>query len=159
MSSPRTRFLRALLVCAFGLALGVTLFSGFHLVHDRTMPSLQSHELLGWIAGAAMAVHVALRWRWFAGAVRGLPRLRAPVRTNLLLGTFLTLAMGLQVASGALLEPGSAWQGLHHLTSKLVIAATVWHVVRHWPWIKARLAPWAARRGAENPVLEAGPSR
>ena len=166
-SSARRRCAHALLMGALAVGLGVTLWSGFHLAHDRGVASTPStpsqstqfHELLGFTAGAAMALHVALRWRWLVSVVPKLPRLRGPVRTSFILGTFLTLAVGLEVVSGALLGPGTAWQGLHHLSSKLVIAATVWHVVRHLPWLKVRLAPWAARRGGQNPVLDGGPSR
>ncbi|MGC4114061.1 MAG: hypothetical protein QM765_05265 [Myxococcales bacterium] len=157
--SSRKRFVHALLMCVLALGLGFTLWSGFHLEHGTSPSSTQFHELLGWTAGVVVALHVALRWRWLSSVVRQLPRLKGEARTNLILGTALTLALGLEVASGALLEPGNAWRGLHHLSSKLVIPLGVWHVVRHWGWLKLRLVPWAARRGGENPVLRVGPAR
>lgn len=159
MSATQRRFLHALGMCALAAGLGVTLGSGFHLVHDRTLQATKLHALLGFSAGGAMAVHVALRRRWLSSVLRRFPDLRGEARKTFVLGALLAVAVALEVVSGALLEPGSAWQGLHHLSSKLVLALAVWHVVRHRGWLKLRLAPWAARRGDEKPVLEAGASR
>ncbi len=159
MSATRRRLAHALLICALGLVMGAALGTGTWLEHAAGRATRPLHELLGWGAGAAVVLHVALRWRWFASVARGWSRLKGPVRTNLLLGTFLTTAVGLEVTSGALLDSDLHWRGLHHAVSKVVIVLSVWHVVRHWAWLKARLAPWTARRAPEKAVLAGGRPR
>ena len=117
------------------------------------------HLVTGVVMVAAVAVHLAIHWRWVkmmvrrvvAGLNTGSMSMSRAARLNLVLDTVVALSFAICAGSGIyfLFVPGShgtaasglivsqvAWDLIHTWSGVVLIAAAVVHLAIHWRWVK-----------------------
>lgn len=141
---------RRWLVVLLGAGTIVAMVSGFDLANSRSESELL-HLALGLVIGVSMVVHCLLRWTGLVSLLRGKARAvrsRGRVDIALLACASLVTLSGVALSGWVDLGDASAWRGPHHLGSKLLFVAVVWHLVQHRSWFAALLRRRAPAEGA-----------
>ncbi len=117
------------------------------------------HTVAGLAMVVAVAVHVAIHWRWVKMMARrvwtaltgGEASMSRPARLNLILDAVVAASFGLCALSGIyfLFVPGgqgaldpnllfsrTIWDLIHTWSGVLLIVAAVVHLAIHWRWVK-----------------------
>jgi hypothetical protein len=134
------------------------------------LTGLAVHEWLGLAIGGALAVHVALHWKWVVGVTRKLLG-KPPARTRLyyLLDAVLLVAFVTIVGSGVAMSqsvlpllglqgsPSMAIVAIHKLSSYLTLAMLVAKLVLHRRWIANAVTRHPIGHGQPEPRRGAVP--
>jgi hypothetical protein len=106
------------------------------------------HEWLGIVFGGALVYHILVHWAWIRNATRkifgklpAVQRIRYGVDLALFVMMTIVVASGILISRDALPALGITiagsryWNGLHHVTSNLVILLVGLHLALSWSWI------------------------
>lgn len=132
---------RRWLVVLLGAGAVVAMVTGFDLTHSRGESEVL-HLVLGLVIGLGMVVHCLLRWTGLLALLRGKARAvrsRGRVDVALLACAAAVTLSGVALSGWVDLGAPAAWRGLHHLGSKVLFVAVVWHLVQHRSWFAALL--------------------
>lgn len=156
---------------------------GIQILFDRHTWS-DLHLVTGVLMVAAVAVHIAIHWRWIqmmarrmvAGLTTGTVSMSRAARLNLALDAVVALSFAVCAVSGIyfLFVPGGhgttasgllfsqvTWDLIHTWSGVVLITAVVVHLAVHWRWVKnvtARLfLSVLPRRRADKESMSASP--
>jgi hypothetical protein len=156
---------------------------GIQILFDRHTWS-DLHLVTGVLMVAAVAVHIAIHWRWIqmmarrmvAGLTTGTVSMSRAARLNLALDAVVALSFAVCAVSGVyfLFVPGGhgttasgllfsqvTWDLIHTWSGVVLITAVVVHLAVHWRWVKnvtARLfLSVLPRRRADKESMSASP--
>lgn len=136
-------------IALLGGAFVVVTLLGFQRAHGPASGPQPVHQWLGLLIVAGMVAHLVAHWSWLARVTRTTKAgLRRRTRGNyaiaVVLGVLVLVVAVSGVGLGGLwgeeLARASAWKGVHHLCSKLLLLVAGWHVVRHRRWIVGKVA-------------------
>lgn len=126
----------------------IALFLMFIVDMNTHFTGIPVHEWLGIVFGGALVYHILLHWAWISNATRKLfAKLPTIQRIRYGVDLFLFVVMVIVVASGIWISrvalpavglaptPSRFWNGLHHITSDLVIFLVGLHIALSWSWI------------------------
>jgi hypothetical protein len=153
------------------LFIDIALLFAFLVSLRPFLTGLAVHEWLGLAIGGALAVHVALHWKWVVGVTRKLLG-KLPARTRLyyLLDAALLVASATIIGSGVAMSQsvlpllgleGSASMALvmiHKLSSTLTLSTLVAKLVLHRQWIANAVKRHLLGRGHAEPRQGAVPA-
>ncbi|MBI5542445.1 MAG: DUF4405 domain-containing protein [Deltaproteobacteria bacterium] len=133
-------------VIGLGLAALAAMVTGVELAHHPAPEAGALHGWLGLVVSTGMLMHLFAHRGWLGSTVGALLGKRPAPRGWFQVALLAVAAVALAISGialvdlgGGTLARGGAWQGLHHLSSKVLLALGIWHVVRHRRWLATKL--------------------
>ncbi|KAA3643003.1 MAG: DUF4405 domain-containing protein [Chloroflexi bacterium] len=149
------------------LLIDVGIAAAFLLAVAQEATGQTIHEWLGIALGGALMVHLLLHWKWVVATTqRFFGKLARQARINYLLNLGLLVSFTTVIGSGLMISEsvmatlglaspgGGLWEGLHHLSTNLVIGLVALHIALHWHWIMN-----AVKRYIVQPMMQSNKSK